>query len=63
MQASEFVKTYRHFTTPVGHKTLDECPMAYNDMTYIVNNIGTTADIIKIIKLSYDFKAGEYVIL
>lgn len=47
------------FTTSVGHKTLDECPMAYKDMTDIVNNIGPTADIIKIIKPTYNFKDGE----
>lgn len=47
------------FTTSINHKTLDECPMAYKDMTDIVNNIGPTADIIKIIKPIYNFKAGE----
>lgn len=47
------------FTTSINGKTLDECPMAYKDMTDIVNNIGPTADIIKIIKPAYNFKAGE----
>lgn len=47
------------FTTSVNKKTLDECPMAYKDMTDIVNNIIPTADILKVIKPAYNFKAGE----
>lgn len=47
------------FTTSINHKTLDECPMAYKDMTDIVNNIGPTADIFKVIKPVYNFKAGK----
>lgn len=47
------------FTTSINSKTLDECPMAYKDMTDIVNNIVPTADIMKVIKPSYNFKAGE----
>ncbi len=47
------------FTTSVNHKTLDECPMAYKDMTDIVNNINPTANIEKVIKPAYNFKAGE----
>lgn len=47
------------FTTSINSKTLDECPMAYKDMTDIVNNIGPTADIVKVIKPVYNFKAGE----
>lgn len=47
------------FTTSVGHKTLDECPMAYKDMSDIMDNISDTADIVKIIKPTYNFKAGE----
>lgn len=47
------------FTTSISHKTLDECPMAYKDMTDIVNNINPTANIEKVIKPVYNFKAGE----
>jgi RNA-splicing ligase RtcB len=47
------------FTTSVGKETLDECPMAYKDMTEIVGNIGPTADIVSVIKPIYNFKAGE----
>lgn len=38
-------------------KTLDESPMAYKGMDEIVENIAPTAEIIKIIKPVYNFKA------
>lgn len=47
------------YTTSVGEDTLDECPMAYKSMEDIVNNIGDTVDILKVIKPIYNFKAGE----
>lgn len=46
------------YTTSVNKNTLDECPMAYKDMKDIVSNICPTADIIKIIKPIYNFKAN-----
>lgn len=46
------------FTTSVGKSTLDECPMAYKDMSGIVENIGPTAKIEAIVKPIYNFKAG-----
>lgn len=57
---SEFKKQMQDiYTTSVSKDTLDECPMAYKDMRDIVDNIGPTADIMKIIKPIYNFKAGE----
>ncbi len=47
------------YTTSINDDTLDECPMAYKSMEDIVNNIQPTADIIKVIKPIYNFKAGE----
>lgn len=47
------------YTTSVKKETLDECPMAYKNIDDIVGNIGPTADIVKIIKPIYNFKAGE----
>lgn len=47
------------YTTSVNGETLDECPMAYKNMDDIVNNIGGTAEVIKVIKPIYNFKAGE----
>lgn len=47
------------YTTSVNAETLDECPMAYKSMGSIVNNIGDTVDILKVIKPVYNFKAGE----
>ena len=57
---SEFKKQMEGiYTTSVGKETLDECPMAYKDMNDIINSIEPTAQIIKIIKPIYNFKAGE----
>jgi RNA-splicing ligase RtcB len=47
------------YTTCVKKNTLDECPMVYKKMKDIVNNIGETADIIRVIKPVYHFKASE----
>lgn len=46
------------YTTSVNRDTLDECPMAYKGMDDIVNNIGDTVIIDRIIKPIYNFKAG-----
>lgn len=57
---SEFKKQMKGiYTTSVNAETLDECPMAYKGMDDIINNIGETAEIIKVIKPIYNFKAGE----
>lgn len=45
------------YSTCVSFDTLDESPMAYKNMDDIVNNIGPTADIIKIIRPVYNFKS------
>ena len=47
------------YTTTANKETLDECPMAYKTMEDIVDNIEPTADIIKVIKSIYNFKAAE----
>ncbi len=47
------------YTTSVNNETLDECPMAYKGIDDIINSIGDTAQVIKIIKPIYNFKAGE----
>ena len=57
---SEFKKQMQGiYTTSVGVATLDECPMAYKSMEDIVSNIGPTAEIERIIKPIYNFKAGN----
>ena len=57
---SEFKKQMQDiYTTSVNKETLDECPMAYKNMADIVHSIGPTAEIIKVIKPIYNFKAGE----
>jgi RNA-splicing ligase RtcB len=56
----EFRQTMKGiYTTSLNEDTLDECPMAYKNMDDIINNIAPTAEIIKIIKPIYNFKAGE----
>ena len=45
------------YSTSINQHTLDECPMAYESMDDIVNNIGETATIIQVIKPIYNFKA------
>ena len=45
------------YTTSVSQSTLDECPMAYKPMDSILANIGTTADVVSIIRPIYNFKA------
>jgi len=47
------------YTTCVEKNTIDESPMAYKPMEEIVENIKDTAEIVKIIKPIYNFKAGE----
>lgn len=57
---SEFKKQMADvYTTSVGKATLDECPMAYKGMKDILDNIGPTADVVKIIRPIYNFKAGD----
>lgn len=47
------------YTTSVNESTLDECPMAYKSMKDIVDNIGDTVEIDRVIKPIYNFKASE----
>ena len=47
------------YSTCVVPDTLDESPMAYKSMDEIVVNIEPTAEIIRIIKPVYNFKAAE----
>lgn len=47
------------YTTSVNKDTIDEAPMVYKPMQEIIDCIGDTVDIIKIIKPIYNFKASE----
>ena len=56
----EYAKTMEEagiYSTCIDWSTLDECPMAYKGMEDIINNIGPTADIMRILKPVYNFKA------
>lgn len=46
------------FTTSVHSGTLDEAPMAYKSMDLILEEITDTADVLKVIKPVYNFKAS-----
>lgn len=47
------------YTSSVNEDTIDEAPFVYKPMQEIIDNIGDTVDIIKIIKPIYNFKANE----
>lgn len=47
------------YTTCVDKATIDESPMAYKPMDEIIRNIDATAEIVKIVKPIYNFKAAE----
>jgi RNA-splicing ligase RtcB len=50
---------YPTFTALCGNCSIDESPMAYKNMDDIVHNIAPTAEIEKIIRPVYNFKAVE----
>lgn len=57
---SEFKKEMAQvYTTSVSNATLDECPMAYKGMQDILDNIGPTVEVLKILRPIYNFKAGD----
>ncbi|MBR2801429.1 MAG: RtcB family protein [Erysipelotrichaceae bacterium] len=47
------------YSTTVSQDTLDESPMAYKSMDEILANIAPTAEVIKVIRPIYNFKAEE----
>jgi RNA-splicing ligase RtcB len=47
------------YTTSVGEDTIDEAPFVYKPMEEIINSIGDTVEIERIIKPIYNFKANE----
>ncbi len=56
----EFQESMKNiYTTSVSKETLDEAPFVYKPMQEIIDNIGDTVDILKIIKPIYNFKASE----
>lgn len=47
------------YSSTISSATLDECPMAYKGMQEILDQIGPTAEVEKIIKPVYNFKGGD----
>lgn len=57
-QLDEFVKSMEGvYSTSVLEETIDEAPFVYKPMQEIIDNIGDTVEIQKIIKPIYNFKA------
>ena len=57
---SEFKKQMEGiYTTSVAQDTIDESPMAYKPMEEILNNIGDTIVVERVIRPIYNFKASE----
>ena len=57
---SQFEKAMKGvYSSTINRSTIDEAPFAYKPMAEIVANIGATADVVKIIKPIYNFKAGQ----
>ena len=62
LKIEDYEKTMREagiYSTSVKPETIDESPMAYKGMDEIVANIGPTAEIVKVIKPIYNFKADH----
>ena len=60
LEIADFKKTMEGiWSSTVNLETIDEAPMAYKKMEDIVLNIAPTAEIVKIIKPIYNYKAGE----
>lgn len=58
----EYEKAMREagiYSTSIDQSTLDECPMAYKGMKDIVDHIGPTAEIMKVLRPVYNFKASK----
>ncbi len=60
LEISEFERQMSGiYSTSISEATIDESPMAYKSMDDIIDNISDTAEIVKIIKPIYNFKAGD----
>ena len=47
------------YSTSVNKDTIDESPMAYKNIDDIIANISPTANILKIVKPIYNYKASQ----
>jgi RNA-splicing ligase RtcB len=57
---SEFEKSMKGiYSSSVNKSTIDESPFAYKAAEEIIANIGDTAEVVKVIKPVYNFKAGQ----
>lgn len=57
---SDFKKEMKGiYTSCIGKGTLDEAPFAYRDMGEIIEAVGETVEVVKIVRPLYNFKAGN----
>lgn len=57
---SEYIESMAGiYSTSVTESTIDESTMSYKPVEEIIENIKDTVDIIKIIKLIYNFKSSN----
>ena len=60
LSVKEFAESMKGvYTTTVSKATLDEAPAVYKPAQEIIERIGDTVEIVKIIKPIYNFKAAE----
>jgi RNA-splicing ligase RtcB len=60
LKIDDFIETMKDvYSTTVKQATIDEAPMAYKPMQEIIDNIGDTVEVQKIIKPIYNFKASD----
>jgi hypothetical protein len=50
---------YNVYTTSVSTATIDESPMVYKSMKQILETIGDTCEVLKIIKPIWNVKAND----
>ena len=50
---------YNIYTTSVSTATIDESPMAYKPMEQILETVGDTCEVLKIIKPIWNVKASD----
>ena len=57
---SQFEKSMKGiFSSSINKSTIDESPFAYKPAEEILANIGETAEVVRVIRPVYNFKAGE----
>ena len=60
IKMNEYIKSMENiYTTSVNEFTIDEAPSVYKTLDEILNHIGDTVEVERIIKPVYNFKASN----